>query len=422
VRFDEFEFTPPSRRNGGLTYATWFPHPDSVERYGAFRLIKRNEASWDLAFVDLGKTADLDSLIARYRGTIDGVGTARRPTARQEAEFRAASRRLYLSLWKPLLDGEHGPFLVGRPENRAPLIFAVPTSQIHLVDFNTLISPSGELLIEQCRVHLLSSARDLLRYQNDARPPTGRGMLVVGSPQRLTTQESGGNGSLSTLKSIGHAPCMERLTHLEPLPGAEREALTVSDLYETATGESVSVLLDAKATEAAAKRGLVGRRMAHFATHGFFCASPAAGPLDPKQGPADPLLMSGLVLARGSDEDDGLLTGQELVSYDLSDLEWVLLSACGSALGRSLPGEGLFGLRRAFEMAGARTVVTALWQIRDDIALDLTDRIYRRRLSGASTVDSIREAELERLHEQRARRNRVHPVLWGGFVAEGDWR
>jgi CHAT domain-containing protein len=137
----------------------------------------------------------------------------------------------------------------------------------------------------------------------------------------------------------------------------------------------------------------------------------------------DPLLTSGILLApddRG--DEDGLLTAQELLGHDLRQVDWVVLSACRSALGQILIGEGVFGLRRAFEIAGARSVLMALWTINDEVAADLMERIYHHRLAGRSTIDAVRLAQLERLREQRERWNRIHPALWGGIVVEGDWR
>lgn len=101
---------------------------------------------------------------------------------------------------------------------------------------------------------------------------------------------------------------------------------------------------------------------------------------------------------------------------------WVALSACGSALGKILPGEGPCGLRRAFEAAGARTVLMVLWRMDDQILRELMEQIYRARLSGAATIDAVRDAELARLAECRRRWGRIHPALWAGIISEGDWR
>jgi CHAT domain-containing protein len=86
-------------------------------------------------------------------------------------------------------------------------------------------------------------------------------------------------------------------------------------------------------------------------------------------------------------------------------------------------GEGVFGLRRAFEIAGARTLIMSLWPVEDQAAREWMGRLYEARLNGhASTVDAVRQASLEMLKERRSRRESTHPFYWGAFVAAGDWR
>ena len=85
----------------------------------------------------------------------------------------------------------------------------------------------------------------------------------------------------------------------------------------------------------------------------------------------NPLLLSGLALAGANrrqvatlDEEDGILTAEEVASLDFNGVEWAVLSACNTGLGRVRPGEGVLGLRRAFQIAGARTVIMSLWSVK----------------------------------------------------------
>ena len=117
-----------------------------------------------------------------------------------------------------------------------------------------------------------------------------------------------------------------------------------------------------------------------------------------------------------------MLTAQEISMLDLASAEWVVLSACETGLGRPQAGEGLLGLRRAFQLAGARSVITSLWEVRDDSTRRWMATAYEARLGGASTADSVRRAELELLREARRTGADTHPFHWGAFVATGDWR
>lgn len=370
--------------------ATW-----RASQYGAFVLQAGNEYP---TLVDLGPSGSLDSLVFRYRSAIDGVDPGRRPTAREETEFRSVAHELYDRVWGPVMGAG----------NHSATVFIVPVSWFHLVDFNTLLSPSGELVIEKYNLHYLSSVRDLLKSPREG--PPGEGLLAVGNPAYSPRAVVEGNTT--------PALCIDE--NLPELPGSAAEAVAIADLFEHSSGESATVLLGAEATEQSVRETIAGKRFAHFAAHGFFCDEETRSSLPFARRLVDPLLHSGLVLSNA--DADGLLTAQELVCLDLHSLDWVVLSACGSGLGRLVIGEGTFGMRRAFEIAGAGTVVTALWEIDDVQTRYLMSEIYRRRLSGASTIDSVRMAQLDRMRDQRLRFNRIHPTLWGGIIAEGNWR
>ncbi len=376
--------------------------------YGVFALHLDQHGGWDLSFTDLGEAAQIDAAVAGYRQAIEDVGAGGRPSARQEAIFRTAAQQLHELIWAPCMaaaaDNQGGGDIAPADP---PLVLVVPTAQLQLVDFNTLLSPIGDLVIERWRVDLLSSARDLLRFRNAPRTAEGRGLLAVGNPTATT----------------GAGLCADAQQSRDPLPGAENEVEQISWLFTQTHGTATTLLVGPAATERAVKQALSGRRVVHLATHGFFCADEdEPRRLIDDEIRANPLLRCGLVLAPDPPEEDGLLTAQEIVGHDLRALDWVVLSACNSGLGQLIPGEGLFGLRRAFEIAGARTVLMALWRISDATTQQLMTEIYRHRLAGHSTVEAVRQAELARLADQRQRHNRLHPAGWGGIVVEGDWR
>ncbi|MBN2070167.1 MAG: CHAT domain-containing protein [Candidatus Krumholzibacteriota bacterium] len=388
--------------------------------YAAFRLSKGDEGIPDLSFIDLGSVNSIDSLVDGYRDSIEAMEAGRRPSARDEAEYRRYALALYERLWAPLFSDEDERPGSDLAEAGAPLILIVPDSRLHEVDFNTLLSPGGTLVIEKWKTHILSSAVDLLKT-----PVTyerGSDLLAVGNPARDTTDPLTMAPPDQDADQTDRLFCMDAASVATPLPGAEREAAAVAKLFSRETGESTVLLSGAEATESRVKREIAGKRIVHFATHGFVCDEDAMRERMAGETPIDPLLMSGLVLAPGHESDDGLLTAQEVTCLDLRTVDWVVLCSCGSGLGRVVSGEGMFGLRRAFEIAGARTVIMALWRLDDNGTRLLTEEIYARRIAGASTVDAIRETELARVEESRRRFNRIHPSLWGGIISEGDWR
>ena len=205
-----------------------------------------------------------------------------------------------------------------------------------------------------------------------------------------------------------------------------------------------------QATETALERRASGRRVLHLATHGFFldarCVAeggagtrgvggmaPWSGTVEPAPRattPGNPLLLSGLALTganrrneRSPGEDDGILTAEELSTLDLAGLEWAVLSACRTGVGEVADGEGVFGLRRALRIAGARSVITSLWPVGDVTTQQWMVALYRARLvDRRSTAEAVRAASLAVLRDRRARGLGTSPITWGAFLAAGDWR
>ena len=125
--------------------------------------------------------------------------------------------------------------------------------------------------------------------------------------------------------------------------------------------------------------------------------------------------------AAGIDEDDGILTAEEVAALDLQGVDLAVLSACESGLGELRAGEGVLGLRRAFSIAGACTLIMSLWPVDDEATRDWMSALYRHRfVEGASTADAVREASLDLLEARRETGLSTHPFYWAGFVAAGD--
>jgi CHAT domain-containing protein len=146
-------------------------------------------------------------------------------------------------------------------------------------------------------------------------------------------------------------------------------------------------------------------RYVHFATHGLL---DARSPLD-----------SALVMAapeRAQSADDGLLRAWEVRDRLHLDADLVALSACDSGLGREATAEGLIGLARAFQHAGARSVLASLWAISDRSTARFMESFYTRLRAGDARDRALQEAQVA------SRREGAHPYHWAAFQLSGDWR
>jgi CHAT domain-containing protein len=230
-----------------------------------------------------------------------------------------------------------------------------------------------------------------------------------------------------------------------PLPQTKIEVDEIAVAWPDSAG--VTVIEGMDASEAAFKRLAPGKRAVHLATHGFFldpqqCLHAEGGTrgiggletsVRPSPPPAfshrGPLLLSGLALAganRRSEtsprEEDGILTAEEVASLGLGGVEWAVLSSCDTGVSAAGRGQGILGLRRAFQTAGVATLVMSLWPVQDQATRQWMGALYRARFrEGMGTAASVRAAMLEVLHGRRARGLSTNPFFWAAFLAAGDW-
>ena len=397
-----------------------------------------------MRFADLGPSADVDAAVAAWRAALAGSasilehagaaggGGAADPLAEARDRGEALRRRI----WDPLAGRIGG----------ARRVYLVPDGAIHAVDFAALPDHGRYLIETGPAIQILSTGRDLVRYARHERAggegATGRGILAIGAPDFDATTEAqqlamaqargGAQPGADPGPFRGVAPaCLDPAqAHWQPIPASGREAGRVATLYKG--HEPALVLTGAAASETRFKQEATGRRVLHLATHGFF-VEPTCGETPTGEGKgtstaANPLLLSGLVMAGANRHDrapaagdDGILTAEELAALDLRATDLVVLSACDTGRGEVSVGEGVFGLRRALEIAGAHAVVMSLYPVPDRQAGRFMDRFYRARLEGRPIPEAARAASLLALEDLRRAERPAHPYYWSGFVTVGDW-
>ena len=317
-------------------------------------------------------------------------------------------------------------------------VYVAPDGVYHKVSLNSLLNPRTErFIIEEATVRTLSSTRELLHPP----PAVGqRSAYLLGAPryrrpdvpvEPIDESTSSAPKTFEEMSGWGVIEYSAQVVDLYTLPGTELEVGQIAQQLRQHQW-TTRVLLQNEATEEAVKQ-LNAPRLLHIATHAYFLSDlphrerSAALGLHLPSAAANPLLRSGLMLAGAANslqrqklqqqnnrqQEDGILTAYEAMNLDLSGTELVVLSACETGLGEIRNGEGVYGLQRAFLVAGAEGVLMSLWKVNDRSTAALMQLFYERWLGGENKADALREAQLAFMKTHR------DPYYWGAFVLIG---
>lgn len=401
-----------------VEFAIYRPYdPKAVsdhEAYGAPRYVAyvvRHEGA--AQGVVLGEAQAIDARVDALRQAL---------TDPQRADVRQLARAVDEQLIRPLR-----PLL-----GDATQLLISPDGELNLLPFQALVDEQGRYLIERYAFTYLTSGRDLLRLQvaRDNRS----GPLVVANPTFGETAASQSVKSSAKLvepnarrRSVTGARSLSEL-YFAPLDATEQEAEAIRRFFPDA-----NLLTGARATKAALRQA-VAPRILHIATHGFFLQAPAGSKAQSAtaktrdadvetESAANPLLRSGLALAganlRGGAgvASDGILTALEASGLNLWGTKLVVLSACDTGLGEVRNGEGVYGLRRAFVLAGAESLVMSLWPASDYSTRTLMTRYYQNLQRGLGRGAALRQVQLDMIK----RDPKLHPFYWANFIQSGEW-
>lgn len=408
-----------------IEFAFYFPfNPKSsrdqqwgTPRYAAYILQAQGEPQW----VDLGEAATLDRQITAFRQVLTDDGGSGTPSF-SEAQVRQAARALDAQLMQPIR---------AKLGNAQHLLIS-PDSQLNLIPFAALVDEQNRYLIETYTITHLTTGRDLLRSQ--ANSSNRQSPVIVANPDFATpgiAEPSPVFDSDVATRTASNRRRSGDLASLKvtPLPGTGSEAEAIAALLPNAI-----LLTQSRATENNLKR-LQSPSILHIATHGFFLPDVPIVPLSPiatftdspiPQPIENPLLRSGLALAgfnlRQSGSEDGVFTALEATGLNLRGTRLVALSACETGLGNVANGEGVYGLRRAFVIAGAESLLMSLWKVSDDGTQALMTQYYQQLLEqNVGRSEALQNVQLRMLRDTRNSLYR-HPYYWSAFLLSGNWQ
>ncbi len=393
-----------------IEFASYRPFDPRIEgnqygesRYVAYILRQGGEVGWR----EIGPAKEIDS-------AVDSLRQALRDPERKDVQ--QLGRAVDEKVMQPLrgLLGDSSQLLIS------------PDGQLNLIPFAALVDENGKYLLERYAITYVTSGRDLLRTRVERESKTGP--LIVANPSFGVPDTE---QALRVMKPITASMRRRSVTtardlsevYFAPLGSTELEGRTIQTLFPGAT-----LLTGRLATESALKQTRAPEIL-HVATHGFFLqdsraiSSETAGMrgINTNVRIENPLMRSGLALAdanmRTAGSDDGILTALEASGLNLWGTKLVVLSACDTGLGEVHNGEGVYGLRRAFVLAGAESLVMSLWPISDRSARELMTHYYQNLKSGMGRGEALRQVQLEMLKHNR----QLHPFYWANFIQSGEW-
>ena len=374
-----------------------------------------------------GRGTNYTFIILKDKGTPSFVSIDRPMTWEENvlASYRASIETkndpgdVYQRLWLP----------VNLKLQDVTTVYVSPDGIYNQVNLNSLLNKtSGRYLIEEKEIHVLTSLRDLQAVKALKNSPPSH-IVLFGNPAfdydlaKLPTAPPQGMSTTLAQRSVYGFKLTE-------LPGTKTEVEVISQTLKK-YGVKVEAYTEEKANENTLKK-IVNPDVLHLATHGFFLEDPKEEDLMgystmEKEFYTNPMMRSGIFLTGAnndyhvnsanvstlSDYEDGMITASEAMNLKLDKTQLIVLSACQTGLGKVKNGEGVFGLQRAFRLAGAKSIIMSLWPVSDEATKDLMIAFYEEWSRSGDVYKAFRYAQLE------VKKKYPQPYYWGAFVLCG---
>ena len=283
------------------------------------------------------------------------------------------------------------------------LVYISPDGAYNSLNINTLKKPSADYVVNRYDLVIIGNSKDLIGLKSRKSVVPKKNAFMLGFPDYGTTEVSA-------------------------LPGTKVEIDGVAKILKTA-GYQVNQFMQKDASEKNIKT-IKGPSLVHIATHGYFLqdADESSGSVfgvNAENASNNPLLRSGLILAGAgktitgsggvdiTSNDNGVLTAYEAMNLNLEGTSLVILSACETGLGDVKSGEGVYGLQRAFQVAGADALIMSLWKVDDAATQLLMTNFYNNWIKLGNKQKAFKQAQLQLMTKYK------EPYYWGAFVMMG---
>jgi CHAT domain-containing protein/tetratricopeptide (TPR) repeat protein len=377
--------------------------------------------------VGLGEAARIDAAIRSARealeGTIDRL-EKRESEKKLEADAAGKLEAVAKLVFEPLK-----PHL-----GKARQLIISPDGDLWLLPWAALPVGKDHYLVEDYTLRFVVTGRDLVEDGVNRKVEAAAALILADPDYNATPTQVAeaspskkGTEPIAVASTRGLENDLRGIGRVKRLPGTVAEARQAFEKLKALSGTEPRLFKDAQASETIVK-GTRSPNALVLATHGYFLKEEET---KLKDGPSaarieNPLLRCGLLLAGANKradakdgQDDGVLTGLEIVGLDLRGTQMVVLSACETGVGDVQTGEGVAGLRQAFQLAGAESVLSTLWQISDSATSKLMGSFYDELAKGTDRAEALSRAQRQFIKERREKSGAAHPFYWASFTLTG---
>lgn len=346
--------------------------------------------------------------------------------------------RIFLPTYKKLIknkfpDKKSYEVFWGKIEEQIPdknVVYVSLDGSYNNISLNTLLKPDGSYLIDSKTIYVVPNTSEIInKDKNKIVMSTNPHATLIGFPKYKIENNSTKSGVIG-YNSQADTSLVEEVA-IADLPGTKIEINSINEILAK-NKWSVNSYLEEEATEDLVK-SLPPSDLIHIATHGFFLQDLGNGTqdrvfgVDVEKAAQNPLLRSGLLFTGASNflnfnsqqstnngKENGVLSAFEAMNLNFEDTKLIVLSACETGLGEVLNGEGVYGLQRSFQVAGAKAMIMSLWTVNDEVTQELMNNFYKN-WSGGQDIHTAFENAQKSIKETYKQ-----PYYWGAFVLLGN--
>ncbi|MBA4348538.1 MAG: kinesin [Thermodesulfovibrio sp.] len=388
-------------------------------KYLAFVLIPHKIP--EVKLIEIADAEEIEKHVRAYLQEMNKIKTSGETP--NKIVLDKAARTIYDIAIKPL-----EKYIAGKKQ-----LFISPDGNLNLIPFEALVTPDNKYFIENHTINYIAAGRDIIRF-TDTNTAKGDALIIADPDYDMgLTERTQVAQAINTTQTLRGSVSRDASTlSFERLPDTKLEADAIEKVLKKKF--KVKNYQNKKAIEEV-MFSTETPKILHLATHGYFLNDEELKGSKETRGITiklkegfeirdetinieNPMLRSGIVFAGvnaslKAGRDEGMVSAEKILGLNLKGTDLVVLSACETGVGDVKNGEGVFGLKRAFILSGAKTLVMSLWSVPSAETTELMTEFYTLISEGRSKSDALREAKLNMM------KKKSNPFYWGAFVMTG---